>query len=423
MKYFHLIIHADLAYALIFAHKFVDDALRGVLKETGIIIAISKAGDTEEQLKENLEELSFLAFTAGATIVKSFTQKMNYPNPKTYIGSGKLKELADYIREHTVDMVICDDELSPAQIRNIERALDVKVLDRTNLILDIFATRAKTSQAKTQVELAQSEYLLPRLTRLWTHLSRQKGGIGLRGPGETEIETDRRIIRDRIALLRKKLDTIEKQNRIQRKSRGQKIRVALVGYTNAGKSTLMNVLSKSDVFAENKLFATLDTTVRNVVLDGVTFLLSDTVGFIRKLPHRLVESFKSTLDEAREADLLLHVIDISHPNFLQQIETVRETISDMGAAEIPVLYVFNKTDKLKQDFFEELSDSAMNMKDQILLLKKSYLAKEYYPALFISAINKEGIPELRSRVLDCVKDLYKNIYPHIPLTITKTKGQ
>ncbi len=313
-------------------------------RETAVLVGVITQDQTEEMAGEYLEELAFLADTAGAEQRAVFTQRLQVPHPKTFIGTGKLLEVKEYVKEEEIDMVIFDDELTPSQLRNIERELKCRILDRTNLILDIFAGRAQTAHAKTQVELAQYQYLLPRLTRMWTHLERQRGGIGLRGPGETEIETDRRIIRDRIAKLKLQLTKIDKQMMVQRKNRGKMVRVALVGYTNAGKSTLMNLLSKSKVFAEDKLFATLDTTVRKVVIENLPFLLSDTVGFIRKLPTHLVESFKSTLDEVREADVLIHVVDISHPNYEEQIEVVETTLRELGGGDIPSMLVFNKTD-------------------------------------------------------------------------------
>ena len=317
--------------------------------EQCVLVGIIESGESDETAQEHLDELEFLATTAGAKTVKQFQQNIPYPNPKTYVGSGKLQEIFDYIEKNDIHLVIFDDELSPSQLRNIERFFNCKVLDRTILILDIFASRARTSHAKTQVELAQLQYMLPRLTRMWTHLERQKGGIGLRGPGETQIETDRRIIKTRISLLKSKLDKIDKQMMVQRGNRGQLVRVALVGYTNVGKSTIMNLLSKSSVFAENKLFATLDTTVRKVVINNLPFLLSDTVGFIRKLPHQLVESFKSTLDEVREADLLIHVLDISHSGFEDQYKVVSETLTEISKEQKPVIIVFNKTDAFKHE--------------------------------------------------------------------------
>src|ERR1700749_2992845 len=324
--------------------KFYDTAVK---QETAVLVGVITQGETDEQAKEYLDELEFLVATAGAETVKSFTQKLQKPDRATFVGTGKLEEIQEYVKAEEIDIVVFDDELSPSQLRNIERELQVKILDRNNLILDIFANRAQTAQAKTQVELAQLQYLLPRLTRLWTHLERQKGGIGMRGPGESQIETDRRLILNKISLLKEKLKQIDKQNETQRKNRTAMVRAALVGYTNVGKSTIMNMISKSDVFAENKLFATLDTTVRKVVLENLPFLLSDTVGFIRKLPHHLVECFKSTLDEVREADILVHVVDVSHPNFEDQIRTVNQTLKELGATDKQTITVFNKIDAYK----------------------------------------------------------------------------
>jgi len=382
--------------------------------EKAILVGVITQEQKEEQVKEYLDELAFLAETAGANSVKRFTQKLANPHPKTFVGSGKLQEIINYVKHEEIDIIIFDDELSPSQTRNIENSFqDVKVLDRSKLILDIFAKRARTAAAKTQVELAQYEYLLPRLTRMWTHLSRQKGGIGMRGPGETEIETDRRIIRDKIALLKSKLVKIDKQKETQRKGRQQMIRAALVGYTNVGKSTLMNLLSKSDVFAENKLFATLDTTVRKIVVGNLPFLLSDTVGFIRKLPHHLVDSFKSTLDEVREADILLHVVDISHAQFEDQIETVNETLQDLKANDKPTIMVFNKIDaftyvkKEENDLTPETREN-MSLEDW----QTTYMAKENYPCIFISAQNKINYEELRDLLYKQIKDLHIKIYPH-----------
>ena len=382
--------------------------------EKAILVGVITQEQKEEQVEEYLDELAFLAETAGAESVKRFTQKLTNPHPKTFVGSGKLKEIIDYVKKEEIEMIIFDDELSPSQTRNIENSFkDIKVLDRSKLILDIFAKRARTAAAKTQVELAQYEYLLPRLTRMWTHLSRQKGGIGMRGPGETEIETDRRIIRDKIALLKNKLQKIDKQKETQRKGRQQMIRAALVGYTNVGKSTLMNLLSKSDVFAENKLFATLDTTVRKIVVGNLPFLLSDTVGFIRKLPHHLVDSFKSTLDEVREADILLHVVDISHPQFEEQIQTVNETLQDLEANDKPTLMIFNKIDAYTYVQKEE-DDLTPETKENLSLedLKHTYMAKENYPCIFISAQKKINIEELRELLYQHIKDLHLKIYPH-----------
>ncbi|MEX2379249.1 MAG: GTPase HflX [Vicingaceae bacterium] len=382
--------------------------------ERAVLVGVITQEQDEQQVEEYLDELAFLAETAGAESVKRFTQKLSAPHPKTFVGTGKLQEIIDYVKENEIGMVIFDDELSPSQTRNVENSFkDVKVLDRSNLILDIFAKRARTAAAKTQVELAQYEYLLPRLTRMWTHLSRQKGGIGMRGPGETEIETDRRIIRDKIALLKGKLAKIDKQKETQRKGRQQMIRAALVGYTNVGKSTLMNLLSKSDVFAENKLFATLDTTVRKIVVGNLPFLLSDTVGFIRKLPHHLVDSFKSTLDEVREADILLHVVDISHPNFEEQIQTVNETLAEMGAKDKPTIMIFNKVDaytyiKKEEDDLTPETKENMSLED----LKKSWMAKENYPCIFISAQKRINYEELRNLLYEHIKGLHIKIYPH-----------
>ncbi|MAC93979.1 MAG: GTPase HflX [Flavobacteriales bacterium] len=382
--------------------------------ENAVLVGVITQEQDEQQVEEYLDELAFLAETAGANAVKRFTQKLNAPHPKSFVGTGKLQEIIDYVKKNEVGLVIFDDELSPSQTRNIENSFkEVKVLDRSNLILDIFAKRARTAAAKTQVELAQYEYLLPRLTRMWTHLSRQKGGIGMRGPGETEIETDRRIIRDKIALLKSKLAKIDKQKETQRKGRQQMIRAALVGYTNVGKSTLMNLLSKSEVFAENKLFATLDTTVRKIVVGNLPFLLSDTVGFIRKLPHHLVDSFKSTLDEVREADILLHVVDISHPNFEEQIQTVNETLAEMGAKDKPTIMIFNKVDAYTYTKKEE-DDLTPETRENRSLddLKKSWMAKENYPCIFISAQKRINYEELRDLLYEQIKGLHLKIYPH-----------
>lgn len=369
---------------------------------------------TESLVTEYLDELDFLALTAGAKTVKRFTQKMDYPNPKTFVGTGKLEEILDFLkRNEDIEMVIFDDELSPTQLRNIEKVLQRKVLDRTNLILDIFASRAQTANAKTQVELAQYQYMLPRLTRMWTHLERQRGGIGMRGPGETQIETDRRIILDKIAKLKEDLKKIDKQKATQRKNRGKMVRVALVGYTNVGKSTMMNMLSKSDVFAENKLFATLDTTVRKVVIQNVPFLLADTVGFIRKLPHHLVESFKSTLDEVREADVILHVVDISHPNFEDHIKVVNETMAEIDKKEKPTYLVFNKIDAftyVKKDEDDLMPKTRENY--SLEELKQMWIAKGDTPCLFISAIKKENIEEFKEKVYDLVKEIHSARFPY-----------
>ncbi|MDB2656873.1 GTPase HflX [Crocinitomicaceae bacterium] len=390
-------------------HVLVD-----AVEENCVLVGVISGEITESQAEEYIDELEFLALTAGAITQKKFVQKLSLPNPKTYVGSGKLTEIKEYIEEHDIDLVIFDDELSPSQLRNIERSIEIKVLDRNNLILDIFASRARTSHAKTQVELAQLQYLLPRLTRLWTHLERQKGGIGMRGPGETQIETDRRIIQKKISLLQAKLKSIDKQMSVQRGNRGQLVRVALVGYTNVGKSTLMNLLSKSDVFAENKLFATLDTTVRKVVIENLPFLLADTVGFIRKLPHQLVESFKSTLDEVREADALMHVLDISHPNFEDHFEVVKETLAEIDDTEKPTIVVFNKIDAYQHD--PNLEDHEVDSENAVMSLdelKKTWMAKlPNAKCVFISAQNKENIEELKSVLYEEVKEIFQVRYPY-----------
>jgi GTP-binding protein HflX len=380
--------------------------------EQAVLVGIITQHQSEEMAAEYLEELAFLVETAGAEPRAVFTQKLDVPHPKTFIGTGKLNEVKAFVQEEEIDLVIFDDELSPSQLRNIERELKCRILDRTNLILDIFARRAQTAHAKTQVELAQYQYLLPRLTRMWTHLERQRGGIGLRGPGETEIETDRRIIRDKIARLKEQLVRIDKQMAVQRKNRGKMVRVALVGYTNAGKSTLMNLLSKSQVFAEDKLFATLDTTVRKVVVENLPFLLSDTVGFIRKLPTHLVESFKSTLDEVREADILLHVVDISHGNYEEQIEVVEETLRELGAGDTPTLLVFNKTDAFTYLPREE-DDLSPPVKENLSLedLKRSWNAARP-GSIFISALGKDNIDELKDRLYQMVKEIHVRRYPY-----------
>ena len=381
--------------------------------ETAILIGIIDPSQDAGTIEEYLQELAFLTETAGAIPEKTFIQRLDYPNPRTFVGSGKLVEIREYVTANDTDLVIFDDELSPSQLRNIERELKCRILDRTNLILDIFARRAQTAHAKTQVELAQYEYLLPRLTRMWTHLERQRGGIGLRGPGETEIETDRRIIRDKIARLKEDLKRIDKQKSVQRKNRGKMVRVALGGYTNVGKSTLMNVISKSDIFAENKLFATLDTTVRKVVIGNLPFLLSDTVGFIRKLPHTLVESFKSTLDEVRESDILLHVVDISHPNFEEQIEIVNQTLLEIEARHKPTYIVFNKIDAFRYIEKEE-DDLSPDTPENISLpdLKKSWIAKSNGTCVFISARKGENIQEIRDLLYDKVKEIHSKRYPY-----------
>ena len=381
--------------------------------ERAILVGIILPGTTDIQQREYLDELAFLVTTAGGITERYFTQRMQKPERATFVGTGKLEELQAFVKAEEIDLVVFDDELSPMQLRNIEAELKVKVIDRSNLILDIFASRAQSAQAKAQVELAQLQYMLPRLTRMWTHLERQKGGIGMRGPGESQIETDRRIIKDKIVLLKEKLKLIDRQNETQRKNRKDLVRVSLVGYTNVGKSTIMNMLSKSEVFAENKLFATLDTTVRKVVFENVPFLLSDTVGFIRKLPHNLIESFKSTLDEVREADILLHVVDISHPNFEDQINTVNETLKEMGALDKTMITVFNKIDAYKPtEITEDWNvdnevEATMSLDD----FKNSWMAKHNSPAIFISALNKENAEDLRNRIYEEVKLVNQKIYP------------
>ena len=380
--------------------------------EKTVLIGLITKNQNSERVNEYLNELAFLVETAGGILVKKFVQKLYLPDKRFFVGSGKLEEIKKYVDTEEIDLVVFDDELSPSQLRNIERILSCKILDRNNLILDIFAKHARTAHAKTQVELAQYEYLLPRLIRMWTHLERQRGGIGMRGPGETEIETDRRIIRDKIALLKKKLVQIDKQKATQRKNRGKLIRVALVGYTNVGKSTLMNLLSKSKILAENKLFATLDTTVRKVVIKNLPFLLSDTVGFIRKLPHNLVESFKSTLDETREADMLIHIVDISHPDFEEQINVVNSTLADIGAGNKPTIIIFNKIDAYT--FVEkQIDDLTPVTKENYSLddLKKSWMAKISKPCIFISAKKKINIEELKELVYDEVKRIHIKRYP------------
>ena len=382
-------------------------------KELAILIGVINQQQNEKQVEEYLNELNFLAETAGAIPVKKFTQKVDQAHPRTFVGTGKLNEIIEFVKNNEINLVIFDDELTPTQLRNIEKAIECKILDRTNLILDIFAKRARTAHSKVQVELAQYEYLLPRLTRMWTHLERQRGGIGLRGPGETEIETDRRIIRDKISNLKAQLKQIDKQMATQRKNRGKLVRVALVGYTNVGKSTIMNLLSKSNIFAENKLFATLDTTVRKVVIENLPFLLSDTVGFIRKLPHNLVESFKSTLDEVREADILLHVVDISHPNFEEQINIVKKTLQELNAIDKPILFVFNKIDAYSYIKKDE-DDLTPKLKENFSLeeLKKTWVAKNNLPSIFISAKTKQNIEELRDNLYHHIKIIHKKRYPY-----------
>jgi GTP-binding protein HflX len=369
--------------------------------EKVILIGIVTQHQSEEKVIEYLKELAFLAETAGAEVKKSFFQKLDRPNPKTFLGTGKLEMIKGYIADNDIDIAIFDDELSPSQQKNIERLLDIKVMDRTRLILDIFAHRAQTSYARTQVELAQYQYLLPRLTGMWTHLERQRGGIGMRGPGETEIETDRRIIRDKIALLKKKLITIDKQMATQRGNRGKMVRAALVGYTNVGKSTLMNVLSKSEVFAENKLFATLDTTVRKIVVHNIPFLLTDTVGFIRKLPTQLIESFKSTLNEVTESDLLIHIVDISHPNFEEHMETVHQILAEIKASDKHSIIIFNKIDMLQNNPDFDLAE-----------LERTWLAKTATPTVFISAVNKYNVDKLKDMLYTEVRKIHIKRFPY-----------
>jgi len=384
-------------------------------EEKAVLVGIVTRNQPEELLEEYLNELRFLALTAGANPLRRFIQKLDRPDPRTFIGAGKLTEIKNYITENEVDLVIFDDELSPSQLRNLEKALEVKILDRNNLILDIFAARARTSYARTQVELAQYEYLLPRLTRMWTHLQKQRGGIGMKGPGEKEIETDRRIVRDRIANLKEKLRSIDRQMTTQRQNRGEFIRVALVGYTNVGKSTIMNLLSKSEVLAENKLFATLDTTVRKVVIENIPFLLSDTVGFIRKLPTQLIDSFKSTLDEVREADLLLHVVDISHSSFEAQIAVVRQTLREIGAGEKPQILVFNKVDAYKNPDAPvegEIIEENAPFETRLQRLKRTWMSALGSPCIFISATERSNLAELREVITTEVRRLQMVRYPH-----------
>jgi GTP-binding protein HflX len=381
--------------------------------EKTVLVGVVTQSQTKEQVDEYLDELDFLAHTAGVMPVRKFIQNLVSPHQKTYVGTGKLDEIKKYLDENEIKLIIFDDELTPTQLRNIENFLNIKVLDRTNLILDTFALRARTAYSKTQVELAQYQYLLPRLTRMWTHLERQRGGIGMRGPGESQIETDRRIILDKIAKLKDELKKIDKQMYQQRKNRGQMVRVALVGYTNVGKSTIMNLISKSDVLAEDKLFATLDTTVRKVVINNLPFLLSDTVGFIRKLPHNLIESFKSTLDETRESDIIIHVVDISHPSFFEHIEVVEQTLKELNINNKPVLMVFNKIDAFSfvpkdEDDLTPMSRENYSLED----LKNTYFAKNSYPSVFISAKTKENIDEFKEILFEIIKKIHFERYPY-----------
>jgi GTP-binding protein HflX len=384
------------------------------ISEKVVLIGVITQFQDETKSKEYLDELEFLTLTAGGVVIKRFVQRVDKPNPKTFLGIGKLEEVKQFIDANEVGTAIFDDELTPGQLRNIEKILNCKILDRTNLILDIFAQRAQTSSAKTQVELAQNQYILPRLTKLWTHLDKQKGGIGMRGPGETEIETDRRIIRDKIGLLKKKLETIDMQMAVQRKNRGKMVRVALVGYTNVGKSTLMNVISKSDVFAENKLFATLDTTVRKVVIKNIPFLMTDTVGFIRKLPTQLVESFKSTLDEVREADLLLHVVDISHPHFEDHIASVNSILLDIKCSDKPTLMVFNKIDAYQYETIDEDDLITEKTKEHYTLQdwKKTWMNDYEVESIFISALNKNNLEDFKEKVYEEVKKIHIQRFPY-----------
>lgn len=381
--------------------------------ERAVLVGVVTQNQDADKLQEYMDELEFLALTAGATVDRRFTQNLTQPDPKTFVGSGKAQEIKEYVKENEIGTIIFDDELSPSQLKNLEKEIEVKILDRTNLILDIFAQRAQTSYARTQVELAQYQYLLPRLSKMWSHLDKQKGGIGMRGPGETEIETDRRIIRDRISLLKDKLKVIDKQMATQRTNRGKVVRAALVGYTNVGKSTLMNAISKSDVFAENKLFATLDTTVRKVVIGNLPFLLTDTVGFIRKLPTQLVESFKSTLDEVREADLLIHVVDISHESFEDHIESVNQILMEINAHQKPMIMVFNKID----DFSYEKKDEddltpGSNKNVSLEEWKRTWMNKSKHPAVFISALTKENFPEMKKLIYDQIMTIHISRFPY-----------
>ena len=383
------------------------------MRERSVLIGLVTPNITLDLVQEHLLELDFLSRTAGAETIKHFIQRLPHPDKSTFLGKGKIQEVLSFVKENNIDLLIFDDELSSTQLRNIEKIYKCKILDRNNLILDIFASRAKTAKARTQVELAQYQYLLPRLTRMWTHLERQKGGIGMRGPGETQIETDRRIIKDKISLLKKKMRKIDKQSKTQSKRRSSMIRVSLVGYTNAGKSTLMNQISKSDVFAEDKLFATLDTTIRKVVIDNLPFLLADTVGFIRKLPHQLIESFKTTLDEVRESDLLLHVVDISNPAFEDHIQVVQRTISEIGASEIPEIIVFNKIDNFsftpkEKDDLTDFEKKNISLED----LKDTWMARSNIDSVFISAIDKKSLIEFKTLVYRKVKDLHVTRYPY-----------
>ena len=408
----NILVPTNAGTRFFYALKMTDQKTTELIQETAVLVGLITQDQNEAKAKEYIDELEFLADTAGAIVVAKFFQRIVSAHPVTFVGSGKLDEIASFVKENEIDTVIFDDELSATQLRNIEKIVECKVLDRTNLILDIFASRAQTTYAKTQVELAQLQYTLPRLTRMWTHLERQKGGIGMRGPGETQIETDRRIILDKISRLKEQLKKIDLQMTTQRKNRGKMVRVALVGYTNVGKSTLMNLLSKSEVFAENKLFATLDTTVRKMVIANLPFLLTDTVGFIRKLPHGLVESFKSTLDEVREADILLHIVDISHPGFEEQLEVVSKTLEEIKASDKPVIFIFNKIDAFT--YIEKDADDLSEIKKENYSLedwKNSWMAKNNTPSIFISAKEKQNIDELKTLIYDEVKKIHITRFP------------
>jgi len=408
----NILVPTNAGTRFFYALKMTDQKTTELVQETAVLVGLITQDQNEAKAKEYIDELEFLADTAGAIVVAKFFQRIVSAHPVTFVGSGKLDEIASFVKENEIDTVIFDDELSATQLRNIEKIVECKVLDRTNLILDIFASRAQTTYAKTQVELAQLQYTLPRLTRMWTHLERQKGGIGMRGPGETQIETDRRIILDKISRLKEQLKKIDLQMTTQRKNRGKMVRVALVGYTNVGKSTLMNLLSKSEVFAENKLFATLDTTVRKMVIGNLPFLLTDTVGFIRKLPHGLVESFKSTLDEVREADILLHIVDISHPGFEEQLEVVSKTLEEIKASDKPVIFIFNKIDAFT--YIEKDADDLSEIKKENYSLedwKNSWMAKNNTPSIFISAKEKQNIDELKALLYDEVKKIHITRFP------------
>src|SRR5574344_93880 len=408
----NILVPTNAGTRFFYALKMTDQKTTELVQETAVLVGLITQDQNEAKAKEYIDELEFLADTAGAIVVAKFFQRIVSAHPVTFVGSGKLDEIASFVKENEIDTVIFDDELSATQLRNIEKIVECKVLDRTNLILDIFASRAQTTYAKTQVELAQLQYTLPRLTRMWTHLERQKGGIGMRGPGETQIETDRSIIQDKISKLKEQLKKVDKQMASQRGNRGSLVRISLVGYTNVGKSTLMNLLAKSNVFAENKLFATLDTTVRKVVIENVPFLLSDTVGFIRKLPTQLVEAFKSTLDEVREADILMHVVDVSHPDFVEQMKVVETTLKDIGAVNKPIYVVFNKIDSYKYEEYDEFSLEPKTKENMSFdELKNSWIAQEKTPCIFISAKDKIGIDKLKADLYKMVAEIHAGRYP------------